>query len=117
MFNHRNGFVTEHYTSGNNCWMTFHERVLKAGDGDAVCPVTEGTRRFNELLDSGITHFDLDLSELRDIDESGYGLLRRLQERASVTLLLPEDEALIEPLALAILLFTRFDWKFLRRAA
>jgi len=117
MFDHRNGFCTEHYISGNDCRMTIHESALKAGEGEALCEVTELTRRLNEFLDRGVTHFELNLAELREIDECGYGLLRRLHERANLTLLLPEDEALVEPLALAILLFTRFDWKFLRKAA
>jgi hypothetical protein len=112
-----NGFRTVSYSIGDRCWIAVRERALKADESDAACAVTEFTRQLNRFLEKGVRHFELDLSQLREIDESGFGLLRRLQERAGLTLLLPERELMVEPLALGILLYTRFNCRFIHEVA
>jgi hypothetical protein len=102
---------------GNRCWIKILESTLTAGLADELCDVTEFSRHLSSILNRGVTEIDVDLSELRQIDEAGYWLLRRLGERVALTLILPEDVHTIEPLALGVLLYTRFEWKQLEFAA
>ncbi len=112
----RNGIEILWEASDSHCRMSLRPR-LTAGQSDEACQVTELDIVLEQLLALRVRDFEIDLRGLREIDESGISLLRRLQERAAVTLLLPQGQSSIEPLTLAIVLYTKFAWRSLSKAA
>ena len=102
--------------SPDHALLTLMGRLIAAGEEDESCPVTVLDGVLGDLIEVGVRHFEIDVTDLTDLDIFGVNLLHRLRAKASCSLILPAAGSAIEPL-LVMELITRFHWTVERRVA